>query len=195
MQVLLIYTPAFLKEEVQMRKCAMHRISWLAPAVTLSLAGSLSFAAEEKQTNESEKQALATELKTVKVSLEKGLSASEAEGKPISAKFELENGKLQLSVYTAKDGKFYEVIVDHQTGKVVKTEPITSGDDFTAAKAQNDAMAQSKTSLRSAVGQALKANKGYRAVSTTPSLEGGKPVAEVTLVKGHEWKTVNVKLV
>ena len=172
----------------------MHRIGWLVPAVTLSLAGPLSFAAEEKQSKEGEKQALAKDVKTAKVSLEKGLSASEAEGKPISAKFEIEDGKLQLSVYTAKDGKFYEVIVDHQTGKVAKTVPITSGDDLTAAKAQNDAMAKSKTSLRSAVGQALKANKGYRAMSVTPSPEGGQSTAEVALVKGNEWKTVKVKV-
>ncbi len=172
----------------------MHRVGWLLPAVSLSLAASFSFAAEEKQSKESEKQALAKDVKTVKVSLEKGLSASEVEGKPISAKFEIEDGKLQLSVYTVKDSKFYEVIVDHQTGKVAKTEPITSGDDLTAAKAQNDAMAKSKTSLRSAVGQALKANKGYRAVSATPSVEGGQSAAEVTLVKGNEWKTVKEKL-
>ena len=172
----------------------MHRIAWLVPAVALSLVRSSSFAAEEKQSKESEKQELAKDVKTVKVSLEKGLSASEAEGKPISAKFEIEDGKVQLSVYTAKDGKFYEVIVDHQTGKVAKTEPITSGDDLTAAKAQGDAMANSKTSLRSAVGQALKANQGYRAVSVTPSREGGQAAAEVTLVKGNQWKTVKEKL-
>ncbi len=172
----------------------MQKIGWLLPAVALTLIGFSSFAAEEKQSKESEKQELAKDVKTVKVSLEKGLSASEAEGKPISAKFEIEDGKLQLSVYTAKDGKFYEVIVDHQTGKVSKTEPITSGDDLTAAKAQNDAMANSKSSLRSAVGQALKANQGYRAVSATPSLEGGQSAAEVTLVKGNQWKTVKEKL-
>jgi hypothetical protein len=68
----------------------------LVPAVSLSLVGSLSLAAEEKQSKESEKQALAKDVKTVKVSLEKGLSASEAEGKPISAKFEIEDGKLHL---------------------------------------------------------------------------------------------------
>jgi hypothetical protein len=172
----------------------MHRIAWLVPAVALSLVKSSSFAAEEKESKESEKQELAKDVKTVKVSLEKGLSTSEAEGKPISAKFEIEDGKLQLSVYTAKDGKFYEVIVDHQTGKVAKAEPITSDADLTAAKAQNDAMANSKTSLRSAVGQALKANKGYRAVSAMPSLEGGQSAAEVTLVKGNQWKTVKEKL-
>jgi len=172
----------------------MHRIGWFVPAVTLSLFNLPSFAAEEKQSKESEKQALAKDVSTVKVTLEKGLSASEAQGKPISAKFEIEEGKFQLSVYTAKAGSFYEVIVDHQTGKVAKTEPITSGDDLTAAKAQNEAMSKSKTSLHSAVGQALKANKGYRAVSVIPSVESGQSTAEVTLVKGNDWKTVKEKL-
>ena len=171
----------------------MHRLRWLVPAVVLSVVGLHSFAAEEKG-KEADKQALAKDVSAAKVSLEKGLSASEAQGKPISAKYEIEDGKLQLSVYTAKAGNFYEVIVDHQTGKVAKMEPITGGDDLTAAKAQNEATAKSTTSLRSAVGQALKANKGYRAVSVIPSVEGGQSTAEVTLVKGNDWKTVKEKL-
>jgi hypothetical protein len=171
----------------------MCRTRWLVPAVALSVLGFGAFAAEEKG-KEEEKQALAKDVNAAKVSLEKGLSASEAQGKPISAKFEIEEGKFQLSVYTAKAGKFYEVIVDHQTGKVAKTEPITSGDDLTAAKAQDEAMAKSKSSLRSAVGQALKTNKGYRAVSVVPSADGGQSTAEVTLVKGSDWKTVKEKL-
>lgn len=172
----------------------MHRARWLVPAVALSFVGATSFAAEYKGKEEAEKEALAKDVKGAKVSLEKGLAASEAQGKPISAKFEIEEGKLQLSVYTVKAGSFYEVIVDHQTGKVAKTEAITSGDDLTAAKAQNEATAKSKTSLRSAVGQALKANQGYRAVSVIPSVEGGQSTAEVTLVKGNDWKTVKEKL-
>jgi len=38
-------------------------------------------------------------LQGVKVSLADGLAASEAEGTPISGKFELEEGQLQLSVF------------------------------------------------------------------------------------------------
>ena len=56
--------------------------------------------------------ALIKALGSAKVSLQQGLTASQKEGQPISAKFELEDGKLQLSVYTAKDGKYSEVIVD-----------------------------------------------------------------------------------
>jgi uncharacterized membrane protein YkoI len=55
-----------------------------------------------------------------KVTLQQALTAAAQQGRPISAKFEVEDGKLQLSVYTAKDGKFSEVIVNHATGKVAK---------------------------------------------------------------------------
>src|SRR5713101_5198951 len=41
---------------------------------------------------------LADAVKHAKVSLDAGLKASEREGKPISGKFELDEGKLQLSV-------------------------------------------------------------------------------------------------
>ncbi len=147
------------------------------------------------QTGEDKEHAeLAKALKGVKFSLEKGLGASGREGKPISGKYEVEHGQLQLSVYTMKDDKFSEVIVDHKTGKVGKVEPITSGDDLTAAKAQSEAMAKAKRSLEAAASEAVKANKGYRAVSAFPALKDGHPVVDVTLVKGTEWKTVSEKL-
>jgi hypothetical protein len=137
---------------------------------------------------------LAKALKDAKISLQRGLSASAKEGKPISAKYELEEGKLQLSVYTMKGDKFSEVIVDHKTGKVAKAESITQGDDLTHAKAQSEAMAKAKRSLDAAASEAVKENKGYRVVSVTPALKDGRPVADVILVKGSEWKTVAEKL-
>ena len=146
------------------------------------------------QKEEKERAELAKALKDVKFSLEKGLGASGREGKPISGKYEVEHGQLQLSVYTMKDDKFSEVIVDQKTGKVGKVEPITSGDDLTAAKAQSEAMAKAKRSLEAAASEAVKANKGYRAVSAFPALKDGHPVVDVTLVKGTEWKTVSEKL-
>ncbi len=137
---------------------------------------------------------LAKAMTAAKVSLQRGLTASAKEGKPISAKFEMEEGKLQLSVYTMKGDKFSEVIVDHKTGKVAKAEPITHGDDLTAAKAQSEAMAKAKRSLEAAASEAVKENKGFRAVSVMPALKEGHPVADVALVKGAEWKTVSEKL-
>jgi hypothetical protein len=138
--------------------------------------------------------ALATALKEAKVSLASGLKAAEQEGRPISGKFELEDGKLQLSVYTMKADKFSEVIVDHKTGKVAKSEPITGGDDLTAAGKQAQAMGKTKSSLRDVIAKAEKANPGYHAVSVVPEVENGKPQADVTLLKGTTSKSVDEPL-
>ena len=105
--------------------------------------------------------ALATALQDVRTTLEQGLTTSERSGRPISGKFEVEEGKLQLSVYTMKGDKFAEVIVDHTTGKVTKTEAITSGEDLNAAKSQNAAMTKAKRSLRDAIERAIKTNGGF----------------------------------
>ena len=137
---------------------------------------------------------LAKALKDAKIPLQQGLTASAKEGKPISAKYEVEDGKLQLSVYTMKGDNFSEVIVDHKTGKIAKTEPITQGDDLAHAKEQSAAMAKAKRSLGAAASEAIKENRGYRVVSVMPALKDDHPVADVTLVKGTEWKTVSEKL-
>src|SRR6266571_697008 len=147
-----------------------------------------------QKSEDKEHAELAKALKDAKVSLEKGLAASESQGKPISGKFEVEDGKLQLSVYTMKGDKFSEVIVDHKTGKISKAEPITQGDDLAHATAQSEAMAKAKRSLEAAASEAVKENKGYRVVSVMPTLKDSHPVADVTLVKGADWKTVSEKL-
>src|SRR5215510_292850 len=138
--------------------------------------------------------ALAAALKDAKLSLADGLKAAEKSGTPISAKFELEDGNLQLSVYTMKGDKFAEVIVDHKTGKIVKTEAITSGDDLTAAKKQAEAMAKTKRTLRDVVTKAEKANAGFKAVSVSAEMENGAAQADVNLLKGSEAKHVEDKL-
>ena len=146
------------------------------------------------QYDEKERAELAQGLKAAKVSLKQGIVASEPKGKPISAKFEVEDGKLQLSVYTAKGGGFSEVVVDPKTGRVAKVEAIEGGEDLTAAKTQADAMAKAKTPLGGAVDAAVKKNPGFRPVSVIPGLKDGHPVADVTLIKGDELKTVSERL-
>jgi hypothetical protein len=49
------------------------------------------------------KAELATAVPSAKVPLEHGLMVSKKNGKPVSAKFAIENGKPQLSVYIVKD--------------------------------------------------------------------------------------------
>ena len=169
----------------------MKRVIALVVTMGWLLSGHPAWAQKDEAKEQSE---LAKALGTAKVSVQKGLSASAKAGAPISAKYEMEDGKLQLSVYTRKGPGFSEVIVDHTTGKVAKTDPITGGDDLTAAKAQGEVMAKAKRSLRTVADQAVKANKGYRVVSVIPELKEGHPVAEVTLVKGEAFKVVPEKL-
>jgi hypothetical protein len=167
----------------------------IATALAFIMAAVLGAPAGWAQKPEDKEHAeLAKALKDAKVTLERGLSASASQGKPISAKYEVEDGKLQLSVYTMKGDKFSEVIVDHKTGKVAKTEAITQGDDLIHAKAQSEAMAKAKRSLEAAASEAVKENRGYRVVSVMPSVKDGHPVADVTLVKDSDWKTVPEKL-
>ena len=85
------------------------------------------------------------------LSLDQGLKASEREGEPISAKYELADGALQLSVYTLKGDQFSEIIVDHKTGVIKNAEKITDADDLKYAKEQSQAMANAKVSLDKAV--------------------------------------------
>ncbi len=86
------------------------------------------------------------------------------------------------------------MIVDHKTGTVAKTEPITGGDDLTAAKAQAEIMAKAKSSLHDVAGKTVAENSGAQAVSITPSLKDGRPVAAVTLVKNDNFKTISSPL-
>lgn len=163
----------------------------LALAGTLSLAGLASWAAEE----EGDPAALAKALPEASVSLDQGLKASAREGRPISGKYEVEDGALQLSVYTMKGkNQFQEVIVDHKSGAIKKAEKITEADDLKDANEQAQAMAKTRAPLDKAVASAVKANSGYRAVSVTPTLKANKPVAEITLMKGAEVKKVTENL-
>jgi uncharacterized membrane protein YkoI len=174
----------------------MRRITSIGMALVLGslIVAPIVRAGGDDDDDEANPAALAKALAGVSVTLDQGLIAAESKGKPISAKFELEEGKLQLSVYTEKGGKFSEVIVDDKTGKVAKSEVITEGEDLTAAKAQSAAMSMAKTALRDAMKRAAAANPGYRAVSVEAKSKDGAAVAEVGLLKGDDWKTVIEKL-
>jgi hypothetical protein len=89
-------------------------------------------------------KALAAALKDATATLQGGLKASEREGTPISAKFEIADGKLQLSVYTMKGDGFMEVVADPKTGAIAEAEKITDADDLKAAESQKAAMAKAK---------------------------------------------------
>ena len=121
---------------------------------------------------------ISTEWKKSRLQASYTIQAQVSSSRPVSMKAE----------------KFSEVIVDHKTGKVAKREAITEGEDLAHAKEQSEAMAKAKRSLDAAASQAAKSNKGYRVVAVTPTLKDGHPVADVTLVKGTDWKSVAEKL-
>ncbi len=154
----------------------------------------VSFSARAGDEDEGNPAALAKALSKASVSLEQGLKASESEGKPISGKFEGPDAALQLSVYTMKGDQFAEVLVDHNSGLIRYSQPITDPDDLKDAKEQGEAMAKAKLSLAAAVASAVKAHHGFRAVSAVPMLDGGQPIASVTLIYGEEVKKVTEKL-
>src|SRR5882762_9669628 len=130
-----------------------------ASATALGVAALVSFADHNaifaSDDEDESQEVLIKLLDTSKVNLQQGLTASEQQGQPISAKFEVDEGKLQLSVYTVKEGKFSEVLVDHTNGKVMKAEPITEGDDLAAANSQSAAMTNAKITLKEAVDKAM----------------------------------------
>jgi hypothetical protein len=138
--------------------------------------------------------ALAAAMKNALATLQGGVKASEAQGTPISAKFEIEDGKVQLSVYTMKGRDFMEIVADPNTGAIAKAEKITDADDLKKATDQKAAMAKAKVPLLNAAETAVKANTGSQAVSIFPELKNGQATAEVTLLQGTTFKKVTEKL-
>ena len=166
---------------------------WIFAASVVALTGSL--VAPVVATDEAKERAeLAKALSGAKVTLHSGLQTSASQGKPISAKFEVEDGKLQLSIYTLKGDGFSEVVINPASGKVDKAETITNKEDLEHATAQKAAMDKSKITLIAAADKALQSNSGYRAVSIFPQMKVDHPVAEVTLVRGKAFKTVTEPL-
>ena len=133
-------------------------------------------------------------MKDATATLQAGLKASEREGTPISAKFEIEDGELQLSVYTMKGEGFMEVVADPKTGAIAKADKITDANDLKAATSQKAAVAKAKVGLLVATENAVKVNIGSRGVSIDPQLQNGHALAEVTLLQGTAFKKVTEKL-
>ena len=153
---------------------------------SISLLGALIVPAWAEDENS---PALAAAMKNATATLQGGLRASEAQGTPISAKFEIED-----TIYTMKGNDFMEVVADPNTGAIAKSEKITDAGDLKEAAEQKAAMAKAKVPLLTATETAVKANAGSRAVSIVPELKGGQAMAEVTLLQGTAFKKVTEKL-
>jgi hypothetical protein len=116
--------------------------------------------------------------------------AEKSSGTPISAKFEFEDGKLWLSVYTAKDGKVPDA--EHNTLMELKGEPggaqwqpstevFQDREHVARSAAQLTLIQLSGSSLEGVVQKAVSTQMGTP-YSAIPRVRSGKPVLEVLVV-------------
>ena len=165
-------------------------VQWISIIVAIGFWSTIAVTARA----EGDPAALAAAVNDTTATLQGGLKASEREGAPISAKFEIADGKLQLSVYTVKGNDFMEVVANPESGAIAEAEKITDTEDLKAATSQKAAMAKAKVPLLAATETAVKANPGFVAVSIFPDLKNGQATAEVTLLQGTTLKKVTEKL-
>jgi hypothetical protein len=163
-------------------------------AVLVAALGFLSAAVVPARAEGGDEAALAAAMKNASATLQGGLKASEVQGTPISAKFEIEDGKLQLSIYMMRGNDLTEVVADPNTGAIAKAEKIADAGDLKEAAEQKAAMAKAKVPLLTATETAVNANEGSLAVSIVPELKNGQATAEVTLLQGTAFKKVSEKL-
>ena len=127
-------------------------------------------------------------LSQSKLTLVEGIrQAAKTQGAPISAKFEFEDGKFWLSVYTAKAGM--EADAEHNTLIEVKGEANASAwkpnvevfedkEHLTRSAMQLTLLQLSRMDLVAVVEKAAAAGKGTP-YSAIPAVKNGKPVVTV----------------
>lgn len=134
------------------------------------------------------------ELPQAAVSLQQAVKTSESEGNPISAEFDVEDGELQISVYTSQGDHFDEVTIDPKSGSIKNAKPLSDAKEIGDAQAQSAALGKSKLPLSAVLNAAVDANMGYRAVSIIPMLGDNEAVARITLLRGDDVRQVTEKL-
>lgn len=111
---------------------------------------------------------------------------------PLSANYEMKEGKLLVAVYSAQGDGFFETIIDPQTGKAIMSGPITIDDDLEVVREQAKVISGSSHPLWEVVFRVERSNQGYRAVSVIPEAGEQGPAAIVILMKGMELMAVEV---
>ncbi len=180
-----------------MKSGKIRSILTLGMFVTLfGILGTLSARAEDSK----DTQALVEALGKSKVSLLNGVrQAAKGGAAPISAKFELEDGKLSLSVYTAEKGLAVEpeqnVLQElsaspEQDKWEPKVEVFKDVPHVARSSEQLTLMALGKSSLANTIARAQKTQSGT-VFSVTPVIRNHKAVAEVLVAdKGKVKKLI-----
>jgi len=145
-------------------------------------------------------QALLAELGKTKLTLLDGMrQATKGSAIPISAKFELEDGKLSLSVYTAEKGLaampeknvLQELSGSPEGDKWAPSVEVFKDVPHVARSSQQlTVMALGKASLADIIQRVEKAQPGSTVFSVTPVIRNHKPVAEVLVADKGKVKRV-----
>src|SRR5258705_13570392 len=142
----------------------MRRIVIIAVIVS-SLVAAISWRVPAQPSSVVDRAALGQALASAWLPLESGLVLGSTQGIPISAKYELEDGVLQLSVYTlnpdpSSGDRFPEAIVDFSVGMIARVGNLTESADLSAAQNQRAAMASAKRSLGGVTAETVHDNAG-----------------------------------
>jgi hypothetical protein len=184
---------AQVKEEVDM----MRRNLMLVVAVGLATLGS-----SLARSAEADQEALIKALSGAKLTLLQGI-AQVAKGSevPIEAKYEMEDGKLMLSIYTsakgfdtaAEDNSFNEYIGDVTTATWTPKKEVFADLKHIARSAQYHALlSMTKVNIPTII---QKASTQGTVLSVKEKIRGGKPVFEVMVVQGNTIKPTFYDLV
>jgi hypothetical protein len=182
---------------MSMKSGKLRSILTLGMFMTLfGILGTLSARAEDSK----DTQALIEALGKSKVSLLNGVRQAAKDGAvPISAKFELEDGKLSLSVYTAEKGLSVAPetnVLQELSGSPEqdkwepKVEVFKDVPHVARSSEQLTLMALGKSSLANTIARAQKTQSGT-VFSVTPVIRNHKAVAEVLVAdKGKVKKLI-----
>jgi hypothetical protein len=130
----------------------------------------------------------------VPATMEQGLASAARSGRPISAKFEMDDGEVAFSIYVERSDGFRELLMNPRSGAAAGATIISEDGDLKDARAQSAAMAKARATLLVAVQNAVAGNAGSRVISVYPELQNGQAVANVTLLRDDKFTKVTEKL-
>ncbi|HEX4797742.1 MAG TPA: hypothetical protein VFV04_00495 [Burkholderiales bacterium] len=185
-------------------KCEERRYSHMFYLIAaFVVAGWLGWQPARAEGDSKELQAVAQALGKSKVSLLAGIrQASQGSAKAISAKFELEDGKLSLSVYTAEKGLSVppeENVLQELSGSpeqdkwTPQVEVFKDVPHVARSAEQLTLMSLGRRSLTAIIAEVQKTHPGT-VFSITPAIKNHRPVAVVLLASKGKVTTVTQPL-
>ena len=172
----------------------MKKLTLIGAAILATVLGAVAARAGDYEV--ANPAAFAKAFAAATVTVDQALKAAQAQGTPISAKYEMdEKGALQLSVYVMKaPGQFAELTIDFKSGAIAKNEAITDNGDIADATGQATAVGNAKMTLVDAATKAVADNPGYKVISFSPEMRGPNPFAEIFVIKDTDVKKTAQKL-